>query len=535
LLDIDPEQEAALACADARRVQRAAQVDGHRSMVATLADIAAPCAEAGSPPRVRAKAGTDTVRAYDQLLDDAHSSEGLSATIVVILCVMLALGVPAGLLAYATDRHKRAAVARFAILAFGVAAISVGLTYGVEKIPQPFDDVVRGSLFGVGNLLLLLGVLFPSQAARQTGRVPALFLAMLPGAIAWSYPTNTPHEALAGLSLGAVLWWFAPHADVRAFRSILHGAKALPWWRIVLGVLGIVGLLPAGYYHGDPTPPFLHQRPWLVFLLGVLAIAAWLAAGARARDGRLRHGDLGIAFVASVASLLLRDRVPPVVGLVSMLSLPMLSVVALQRRRFTLAFGLGLSAWAWVSRDTEVMPLLCAALVLEAVGHSARGAARSADPDASHRPWMLASLSLVLFGGAFLTRAALQGGLDLTNIDYNVGAFGDPHVSEVRAALAMIWKFLSAFMLLLACLVLPLSKRAAMAVALAFSLVFVVRAGTLSWMLFACRTSYWTALRTMSDCPSALIATWAGIAVLWIVAFAGRSRFLAMEDRAHAG
>ena len=53
-----------------------------------------------------------------------------------------------------------------------------------------------------------------------------------------------------------------------------------------------------------------------------------------------------------------------------------------------------------------------------------------------------------MFSSAYLLRVGLQGGLDLGNIDYGVGSFGNPGVGQGRLLGAQIWKYAAATMLL---------------------------------------------------------------------------------------
>jgi len=130
-------------------------------------------------------------------------------------------------------------------------------------------------------------------------------------------------------------------------------------------------------------------------------------------------------------------------------------------------------------------------------------------------------------------RIGLQGGLDLTNIDYGVGGFGDPEVSQFRVGAAMIWKYVSATWLLLTLVLVALKEQGRMVIA-AFMVSYAVRAATVAWMLFVGRTSFWTATRTMSEIPSALIVSIVAALLLWVTLWRkkGISEFEAGSERA---
>jgi len=438
MLDINEEQAASVVCADARRVIHVAREDGQESVAERLATLANGCGT-NAPAVKRAAAARATVRAYDRAIDEARSGQGRTASLVAGLSVLFLL--LAGAWSCETNGNTRFYWRKrlgLTLTATMISAITVALTLYVERMAQPYDDVVRGVLFAVAGVALLLIVGFPSFAADWFHRMSVVGWALVVGAVAWSYPTNTPHLAYGVLLLFGLLWLLAPRADLAEgrVRTIVSGRFRLPWWRVVLFGLALVALLPAGYYHGDPTPPWLRAHPAWMLGLGIVALVGWLLAGATMRDCHASKAriliDGVVAMAVASSSLLLRRVIPADVGLAAMFVLPAGAVIALLARRNTLALGLLFAGYGWVSRDAEVLPLASAAIGLEAVLHTVVRAKEPGDVAIEHRPWAVVLLATTLFAAVFLVRIGLQGGLDLTNIDYGVGGFGDPEVSQFR-------------------------------------------------------------------------------------------------------
>lgn len=532
LLDAPAPSRAAIACSEARRVGRLARSEGADSLAAEVEKLAAPCANAGATSQAREAAASAAVHAYEASARSAVYASSPWSTALVIVVTALGFLLLALLAVRSEHRLPVGGAVRFALFACGVAAIAVFLTFRVERITPPYHNVVRAALFVGGIGALLWGLLRPSRAARLFDANPTVGLALLPGVLAVSYTANTQVLSLVVLILGSALWLFAPHADLHDTPSLRHARRALPWWRIGLVVVSLVALAPFGIRNDAPTPAFLTQRPWLLLGLSLAAIAAWLAAGARDREDAAhepRRADLVAAIAVALSAVVLRRFIPSSLGLLAIFAFPALTVIAASRRRFTLAFGLGFAAYAWVSRDIELLPVACTALVVEAL---AQGAASSVPESSSGpataadrlRPWAIATLVAVLFSSAYLLRVGLQGGLDLGNIDYGVGSFGNPGVGQGRLLGAQIWKYAAATMLLVGAALRSLPKDLRVPVALGFVAVFLARSGAVVWILFTCRASYWSAARSLADSPTALVLTVAGALMLWAVVLPRRGR-----------
>jgi ABC-type sugar transport system permease subunit len=531
LLDAPASSRAAIACSEARRVGRLARSEGSSSLAAEVERLGAPCADAAATPQAREDAARAAVQAYESLARSAVYASSPWSTALVIVVTALGFLLLALLAVRSEHRLPVGGAVRFAIFACGVAALAVFLTFRVERITPPYHNVVRAVLFVGGIGALLWGLLRPSRAARLFDANPTAGLALLPGALAVSYTANTQVLSLVVLVLGSALWLFAPHADLHDTPSLRNARRALPWWRIGLVVAALAALVPFGIRNDAPTPEFLTQRPRLLLVLSLAAIAAWLAAGARAREDAA-HGprgpgraDLVAAVVVALAAVVARRFIPSSLGLLAIFAFPVLAVLAASRRRFTLAFGLGFAAYAWVSRDIELLPVACTALVVEALAQGAASSAPApASPDGRLRPFAIATIVAVLFSSAYLLRVGLQGGLDLGNIDYGVGSFGNPGVGQGRLVGAQIWKFAAASMLLVGSALRSLPNDLKLPVAFGFVAVFLARSGAVVWILFTCRASYWSAMRSLADSPTALVLTIAGALMLWAVALPARAR-----------
>lgn len=522
MLDVPPATAADIACAEARRVQRLAAADGLADIQRKVGSLSAPCDQPQGPLDNRRAAGVAAVRMFDQSTQSAQQSSSVMSFSVVVGLGLLGLLLPAWLLSRSHRDIGPRGVARFTALAAAIGATSVFLTFYVERITPPFHNVVRAALFVVANGAALYGLLRPSKAARFFDRSPALALALLPGALAVSYTANTQVESLVALTLGTALWLFAPHADLLDVPSIRRGTRTLPLWHVALAAVAIVALGPFGIRNDNPTPQFLQARPWLLLAASFAAILAWLAAGFRHRDRSPKLMDLAAALTSAVACVLLRRIIPPYLGITAVVLFPALALTAAFFRRFTLAYGLAFSAYAWVSRDIELLAVASAAFVVEAVSLSAARSQPSAMLS-KLRPYAVATLVTLLFAAVFLVRVGLQGGLDLGNIDYGAGSFGHPDVSQVQVFGSAFWKYASATILVLAVGLRPLPASLRNAVALAFVVAWLLRSVTVIAILFLCRSSFWSAMRSLSDSPTALVITAASALVLLLLGWKASS------------
>ena len=518
MLDVSQDTAAAIACSDASRIERVAKAYGHAEVSASLRDVGAVCKSPGSSAAARLESGRAAVRAYDLFTQSNRSSSGIFGSLLTTLLLLLMLAVPASLHVWsaAPGIPTRAAL-RFAAVAVAVALLCVGLTYQVERFTPPWHNVVRAVLFIAANAAMLYAAIRPSHAASFYDRRPALALALVPGAFVWSYPANTSAESFVVLLLGAAVWLFAPHRDLRPISHLFRGKPALPWWRIGLVAIALFWLFFYAVFQSDSLPSLVKSPPWLLIGTGLAMVVAWLAAGARQRDEQLSPWELPIAIMVACGIAIGRRFMTSDVGLVSMVAFPILAAAAALRGRFTLAFGLGFASYSLVSRDTEVVALGAGLLLLEAVSHAAAQRDGATKPGGGFRPFSVATLVAMGFAVMFLVRVGLQGGLDLGNIDYGTGGFGDPNVSQLRLGIASVWKYAAADLLLLGVFYRRLPRDLLSPVAVGVTVVLATRLAVLALILYTCRSSYWTAFRSVSDAAPTLVAAPISAMVLLVV------------------
>jgi hypothetical protein len=103
-----------------------------------------------------------------------------------------------------------------------------------------------------------------------------------------------------------------------------------------------------------------------------------------------------------------------------------------------------------------------------------------------------------------LQRVGLQGGLQLTTLDFAAGTFGDDFMPNWWVAACLIYKFLISQMLLLVVAIAGLPKSRQLSVLSGVGAAHLARGVALLLMLFTCGQSYWTAFRVVADLPFAL-------------------------------
>jgi hypothetical protein len=285
--------------------------------------------------------------------------------------------------------------------------------------------------------------------------------------------------------------------------------------------LAVAALVPFGIFDGSPVPAAVTHRPWLLLASGLALLALFLVGGAGERERRLgaRAGaaawrDAALAFAVAAAAVLARRALPTWLGLAGLLALPAAALLALLRRRPTLALGFAFASYALVSRDAELWAVAGAAALVEA---AALGFARSLPPGAASadRPYATATLGALLFAAAFLARVGVQQGLDFDTLDFKAGSFGGPGASELLTGLCMGWKFVAVDLLLLGATLAPLGAALRRRVAGLLAVAAAARTGMLACMIFACSSSYWSSLRALSDFPgAALLAVAASLVLL---------------------
>jgi hypothetical protein len=180
----------------------------------------------------------------------------------------------------------------------------------------------------------------------------------------------------------------------------------------------------------------------------------------------------------------------------------------------TRAVSVGVLAFAWVSRDFELLPLLGCVTLAQVV--SERIATRQAD-DAAHLRPSAAELmvqSLFAFALTYALRLGIQDGVDFGGMDWHAGAFADPNVSATVVGAALVYKYVLATLIVLVAAFARLPPAHEQPLLIAVAVCFIVRALALSLMFFIAGNSYWTATRVLGDLPTALAMSLAALLAL---------------------
>jgi hypothetical protein len=522
LLAVGDGDAARIACADVHRLGRVAASGAYGPDATALIDGstgAALCAQASRPDGEKLAAARETVRRWDELLD---AQRGGSTRIGLIgsLAALFVCAAVAGLLARPALGARFAAVAYAALGLAAAGAAVVGLTVLVEVSGRPWNQA-RGAALWLANLPLLAALVRPSAVARLYERMPALLL-LAPGVFALSFPTNTQLHAWILLLVLGLVWQLAPDADRRDCRWLVGAGRRPASRRLALFGLALAALLPLARNVSDPLPAVIPDERILLGL-GLAVACLWLAGGARARDGSSRPLDLALACGLAVAAPLARRVLPPVAGIAALLALPIAAWWLARAGRRTLALACLFGSWALDSRDPEVLAVAAAALCLESLGSAVAADAEGARSP-SLRPWAIASLTAALFAAAFLARVGVQRGLDFYGMDWGAGTFRHPDPSLAWIGVAVAWKYLASYALLVVVLGMHLPPSLRWPIVALFALGHAARLATLGATLFACRTYFWPSLRVFGDLGPTLLASLAGAALLLGASFARPAR-----------
>lgn len=479
-LDVAPEQRRRIACADAERASRLARA---RSI-----DLPPPdCRDLGA------------ARAHVARVDAAIAERtGLAAPVVVPLIAVVTL---VGLLTVLAVLGKGALVASLAALALG--ALSVFLTWGIERLPGTSPLFVRVALFVLGNAIALAALVAPGKVRDWMQRAPNVAPAIVPGLLVATYTTNAQPEAYVALVVGLVL--FVALGGLGRWPPTL----VLRPVHVVLALLGAAVLFLPGTRTSDVYPDWLRRdgAPSMAVGSALLALAV-AAMAARGREPR-RWLVAGVGVALVLGAFLARRHVPAWPGRLAIVAgLAVAAAAALRGRRLH-AIIAGLFTFSWISRDFEVVAVVATLLVADAAGAAL---ARRETP--LTLPQLLLATAF-LFGVAFVQRIGLQGAIDFGSMDWGAAGFGDPHVPAWVIGSAMGLKYAIALALALGAFVSDLPRARAIDVVRAGFVAFLARGIVLTAMFLVCGASFWTGLRVLGDLPFGFL--WATTAaLLWL-------------------
>ncbi len=506
-LDLPAAEQAHVACAELARLERFAAASG--CTAETIEQTRQAACEAQDPEQRMAEALAAS-RRIATLLRKAEPVESLSKWLLLGMAAIGALAL--GLLWCGKPRagYLRswlpAVLAAAALIALGVA-----LTYGTERLPEPWPDRLRVWLTVAANVALLALVVFLRRFARWLDRAAPLAATLTLGALLVSYTKYTQAEVYIVLATASVLLlvpWLRRLVGLDPDR-LGRIAKG----RVVLA-LGLVGLLwPLSHQVHTYYPKLLDSPPEMRRAVAVAALVLFAAERLWRRRSELGGARAWAAAVGSallaIGCLWLRDAHLGKAAVLVWLLLPIAGLLAWRARQRLCAEQLWLGSYVMVSRDQEMFFLIATVVVAEVLGEMIgrlTGAA-SSDRGRQGRPRHAAVVGMValLFSLGFVQRLGIQLGLDFPHFDWAAGTFGEAGVSVGRIGVAIITKHALARLALLAAFLQPLGSATRADVVRGLLLAELGRMVTLLGMLFVCRSSFWTAFRVMGDLPHAFI------------------------------
>ena len=381
-----------------------------------------------------------------------------------------------------------------ATLSVLIALLSIGLTATVERLPGNWPTLSAGILFGVFNLPTLLLLVKPERFLWLLTRCRGYAPALVPGALAVSYPRNLQPEGcaitlivplviLASCSLER--WGVAGLSQKRRGRG-LDLALLLFWW---------VSLFPASWFPDGLPSLAIGRHPNVVLAAGIVLIGSVAFELWRRAPGAIR--EIAWLSLGVVASLMLRRIAPPWLGRSALLLLPLVAIWPLMRGRVELALLCLFAGYIWVSRDMEVVSVAAATGLALLVG---RRSARVSEERS--RSLTLLAFWFVL---AFVLRLGVSGGIDPTHLDLAAGAFGDHSVSARWIGLCLVWKNLLALTLLGLAFLAAFPARIVSQLARGFAAISACRVAVLLAMMQLAEGSFWTSMRVVGELPYTMI------------------------------
>jgi hypothetical protein len=532
-LDVNSVQKKQLACGE---VERLAALGTHPDVngMSQLVSFARKCCSGAVPDRSCVAEASAVATAYDTRLgksQGAHSPRNWSwASVVFFAAIGLAF------ILFGTSA--------IGPIALGCAclAASLALTYGVERLPGVFPNLVRALILVGANGLLLLGCLRFKHWAPTLGRYAGVTMAVVPGWLLVSYTTDTQIEAYVVVILFAVLL-MALHVDGMGLLSGLRSLLKKGNWLDSIALLASIALLGfSGTKTSDICPALLARSPFIAALtaagLLVLGLFYLMIRGEIDRPNwsngsKLTYGSIVFALLC----LVLRHFGISWVGRAAILATCTGTVVALLTRHARVALAMGVASYALVSRDFEWIAFMPALVVSNHVG---RAFAKHFHSEREfHEPlpvaWALMFVTF-LFALGMLQRIGLQGGLQLTTPDFAAGTFGDNFTPNWLIAACLTYKFVIAQLLLFVVALGRLPESRQIQVLLGLGFAHLARGVALLLMLLTCAKSYWTAFRVVADLPFALLGIFVVALTIGLCTLQSRTRSEQTElVRLHCG
>jgi hypothetical protein len=487
LLDLDAEAGARLAENEADGVRTLAKAEG-----------VTPSDSSGRPAthQERVSSARETIRGLDSDIRELDAQRGLQGFLWSV-AILFAFGAATPWL---LGNRSRSGFVVGASAFAGALLGTVILTAVVDRSLPPWNDT-RGVVSWLVTIAVAVFLLAPSVAERVTRRFPALTLAIVPGCLFASFPTNTQlHTGIvATLCLVAVTIF----------------GRGTAGWKLALaaGVFPVLVLLRIATVRDDPLGAVVARAgAWP----GIAMLVVWLVFVAfqkRSTDERPTPAELVTGGVLVFGALLPHDRIPAAIGLSGIALLPLAALASGARGRFWLTRALLAAAFALVSRPVDLLAVSAAALLGEVIGSRLAAAER---PNAA-RPfaWSVVLLTLAGFCLAYGVRVGLSRGLDFGNMDFAAGTFDSTQVSPTRVTLSLVVKNSTALALVVFALLSWQSSGIWRASLRLFSAGLVLRLATMAAILFAPPVSFWSRFRMVGEIgPVAVLALLLAIGVI---------------------
>ncbi len=451
-----------------RLTSPARQIDVANTMAALL-DVAPPMRSEGRvlgellTPAARERITASAVEIRER--SPARSSPGPRASVAMVALLALL-----GLVAWGARAALRPAEARSAFVVVPLAAaVSVVLTWGLERLPGSWPATLRLVLFATFAALVALAILQRDRVRRAGGRpvLSALAALTLLGIV---YPASAPAVALGVLAV----------CLVGGRRSIPSRKRRAVATIAVLGVLAVLVTEPVLRFVSAPTT-------WAP-LAGSAALALAVFVAMRSA-GVARTATMAATGAWIALGLIARIEVSPEASRAFVVMAVAAGTGFFVMGRALVALGPASASVVVLARSTEgvwLAALLLAGTLLHLAARDARG---------SPLRVVVGLVALLV-----LTRPAVLGHFDLTGLDFRAGAFGSPHTVPWITAGAHVAEQWSAGVVLLAASQAH-APRWAHEEATACASFFAARCAVLVAMLAVCQDSYWTALRVISELP----------------------------------
>ena len=532
-LDETPDHQRRLACQEIARLgaltgQRTTATHG-AMLSRNVLESAMECCEDLRSARDCTTQARNLAQEYDR---DLGQSQGVTSThglVWILIAVLTAL------VAALTSHGTRV----LALIGVGLIwlVVSLSLTYSVERLPGHWPNVIRAQLFLLSNAVLLTIALRFKRWTLTLERHWVLALSVFPGWLLVSYTVNTQIEAYAVI---VVLGWLACLTNASPSpRSIAGVSLRRKVWVMPVALLATLGLLAIpGTRSSDVCPAFFAQStlPAAVIAGALLALSiVWTlwdrshplvdanlddlgVTQRQERSSSSRSRIVEIAFGLSVVllSFALRHSNISWIGRLAWVSSGLCAAMALIAGHRRLALVLGVTSYVWVSRDFECVVFASALVVAGIVSRGSFNMSprKTTETETGRMGYRWVSITF-LFALSYIQWIGLQGGLQLTTMDFAAGTFGDSHVPHWLTGACLAYKFLIAEVILIAIYTHRVRHDERVRLLSGLIAAHVARGVALLLMLATCGHSYWTAFRVVADLPFALVGL-IGLSVMFV-------------------